>query len=110
MESIEDLAMLFAILFGLMIVSLIFLAIIKKKQDAEDQAQPVRKEMAKVVDKQQIDSGGIVIGEPWVLFEVEGGTRVRLSANPKNSLVIGDTGMLTWQGCKILRFDRNLTK
>lgn len=105
-----DMEELFMLLFSLLIVMIIMwvtAAVLKKKKDAEDNAQPVLTKQAKLVDMQQIPAGQIVIGEIWVLFELETGERVRLNALVQNTLVIGDQGLLTWQGRKILKFERN---
>ena len=106
----EDLFIFIVAIWGAAIGLWIAYGIIKKKQDAEKAAQPIRKEYVTVVDKQQLDSGGIIIGEPWVLFELENGSRVRLNAHPENSLVVGDAGILTWQGRKIKGFERERRK
>lgn len=76
----EDLFIFIVAIWGAAIGLWVAYGIIKKKQDAETAAQPIRKEYVTVVDKQQLDSGGIIIGEPWVLFELENGSRVRLNA------------------------------
>lgn len=104
--SMEDLFMFYAILIGILVIMWIFVAAVKKKQDAENRAQPVRKKKAKIIDMQKVESGAIVFGEPWVLFELENGSRVRLNAKAENSLMVGDAGLLTWQGKKILKFER----
>lgn len=99
----------FAIWFGVLIVLAIVLNIIKKKQDAENKKLPVRQKAARIIDMQKYDAGEIVIGEPWVMFELENGSRLRLNAKPKNHLMVGDIGLLTWQGRKILNFERSKT-
>lgn len=93
-------AILAAILWGIVFV-------LKAKEDARNNAQPVETKFAKLVDMQQIPAGQIVIGEIWTMFELKDGNRIRLNAKVQNSLVIGDEGMLTWQGNKILKFERN---
>lgn len=107
--DIDDVFMMFAVLIGIMVISLIVLGIAKSKQDRENDSQPIEKDYAKLVDKQQLPANGIVVGEMWVLFEVKGGRRVRLNAKIPNSLVIGDAGVLTWQGSRIIGFERNAT-
>ena len=102
----EELFIIIMAIWGTAIGLWIVYGIMKKKEDAETAAQPLRKECATVVDKQRLDPGGIIIGEPWVLFELEDGNRIRLNAHPENSLVVGDMGILTWQGRKIKGFER----
>lgn len=81
-------------------------AIIKKKRDAENAAKPICSEMARLVDMPH--SNLDYMSEMWVLFELNDGRRIRLLAKPKNSLVVGDVGVLTWQGSKILGFKRQI--
>ena len=107
--DMEELFMMLAIMIGMSIVMFGIAMLIKKKRDAEDAAQPMRTGFAKLVDMQQILAGQIVFGEIWVLFELDNGDRMKLNAKAENSLVVGDTGMLTWQGRKILKFERNKT-
>ncbi len=97
---------LVAIVFVIIGALWIVLKVLEKQQEAENKRQPVKEEVAKIVDVQRIDAGGIVIGEMWVLFELTGGERVRLYISPQNSLVVGDLGILTWQGKKMLKFQR----
>lgn len=106
--DMEELFMLFFSLLVLMVVMWVIAAVLKKKRDDEDNAQPVLTKQARLVDMQQIPAGQIVIGEIWTMFELESGERVRLNAHAQNSLVVGDQGMLTWQGRKILKFERNV--
>ena len=109
--EMEELFMLLFSAFIVLIIMKVTAAVLKKNNDAEDNAQPVRTEQAKLVDMQQIPPvGQIVLGEIWTLFELESGERVRLNAQVQNTLVIGDQGLLTWQGRKILKFERNIIR
>ena len=105
--DMEELFMMFAILAGLAVVSWTIVGVLAKKRNDEDARQPVRTEHAKLVDMQQVAAGQIVIGELPVMFELDDGQRIRLGAKAQNSLVVGDTGQLTWQGRKILKFERD---
>ncbi len=107
--SLNDIFLFLMILLGVCAVVWIFVAIIRGQQNASNALQPVRKEWAKVVDKQQIPPNAIIF-EIWVMFELKNGQRLRLLAKAKNSLIIGDEGMLTWQGNKLQNFERNLSK
>lgn len=108
--SMEELFMFFFIWIVLLAIIWIFVAVVIKKQDAENKAQPVKSEKAKVIDMQRINTNEIAIGELWVMFETESGQRVRLYVKPQNTLIVGDAGLLTWQGRKIIRFERNKTQ
>lgn len=105
--DMEELFMMFAILTGVAVVLWTIVGVLKKKQNDEDARQPVKTEHAKLVDMQQVPAGQIVIGEIPVMFELDDGQRIRLAAKAQNSLVVGDVGMLTWQGRKILKFERD---
>lgn len=104
-ENMEDVAVLLAILFGIAVFSIILAGIVKLSQSASDSAQPVRTEKAKLIEKDNIPAGSFA-SEIRVLFETESGERIRLRAKVPNSLVVGDEGTLTWQGGKIIKFER----
>ena len=100
----------FILLFSAVIVIAILwivAAVLRKKNEAEIKSHPVLTKTAKLIDMQQVPAGQIVLGEIWVLFELQDGERLRLNANPQNNLMIGDVGILTWQGRRILSFKRN---
>ncbi|MBO5023774.1 MAG: hypothetical protein J6D11_05655 [Clostridia bacterium] len=101
-DSIEDASVFIAILVGMAIFIWIIYGIIKLGQSAADSTQPILTEKARLIEKAPSQSF-----ETKVLFETERGERVRLRAKVPNNLVIGDEGMLTWQGGKIIKFERN---
>ena len=105
--DMEELTMMFAIMMGLGVISWIIVFVLKKQREDEDNAQPVCREHAKLVDMQQIPAGQIALGEIWVMFELDSGERMKLNAKAQNTLVVGDAGMLTWQGRRIHKFERN---
>lgn len=104
--------MFFALVIAMFVIAAvlwIIVAVMKKKEDDENNSQPVMTRKAKLVDKQQVAAGDIIIGQIWTLFELEDGVRIRLNAKVQNSLVVGDSGLLTWQGKRIIKFERDLT-
>lgn len=105
--DMEDLFFVLLIMTVLVAVLWGIVFAMKSKEDSWNNAQPVQNQNAKLVDMQQVPAGQVVIGEIWVMFELENGDRVRLNAKPQNSLVVGDKGVLTWQGKRILKFERN---
>lgn len=105
----KDLFLFLLTLVGLNIVLWTAYGIIARKKESEINKHPIKKQKAKLVDMQRIAAGEIVLGEIWVLFETQDGRRLRLNANSKNQLVVGDVGMLTWQGTKIHKFERTLS-
>lgn len=95
----------FPVLFGLAIIALVLYGIAKHKRDAEDDAQPILEENAKVIDKQQVAPNAIVF-EVWIMFETETGKRVRLNCKPNDAYIVGDEGCLRWQGTRLYSFER----
>ena len=103
---------LLGIFVGIMIVcviSCIVMTVLKRKSDAENARLPIRREMAMVVEKEQLPPDAIpAFSNPWILFELQDGRRVRVNGNYTHSdLILGDVGMLTWQGNRIVSFSRN---
>lgn len=96
------LVVLAAVVWGIVFV-------MKSKEDARNNTQPVQTMYVKLIDMQQVPAGQIVIGNIWVMFELEDGERIRLYAKDHNSLVVGDKGMLTWQENQILKLERRRT-
>lgn len=103
----DDILMFFGIMFGIMFVSIIIILITNAKRKKEDAAQPIRKEMAHVVEKESIDPGYLEF-EINILFETEKGERLKLLAKTQNLLAVGDFGLLTWQGRKVINFERKI--
>lgn len=102
-----DEAMLFLeSMIAIAVIMCVILLVLRKKNERENAKKPVLTVGATLIDKQQIQPGQIPIGGIWVVFELENGDRVKLIADMRNSLMIGDTGTLTYQGNKILGFDR----
>lgn len=105
--DMEFVFMLFAIMIALIIILSVFLVIINKKRDKMDSAQPERREWARVIDRPQAGTQNGIVLEIYMMFELQDGQRLRLRAKPNNSLVVGDTGYLTWQGTKVKNFERD---
>lgn len=92
----------FGVLFGLCAIVWILYAIVFGTQHIQDSTKPVRKEDAKVVLK---EPNGI-----YILFELcENGERIRLQVKHLNKLVEGDIGVLTWQGSRVINFERKIS-
>lgn len=105
--SMEQLFRFLFIVFVLGAVSWIIAGVLKARDAAQNKTQPVRVKPAKVIDMQQVSSNEVVFGEIWVMFEMEDGERIRLNAKANNTWMVGDKGTLTWQGKRILKFERN---
>lgn len=105
--DMESLFLIICIMGVLMVFMWIIVFALRSHEKAKNNAQPVKTNSAKLIDMQQVPAGQIVIGDIGVMFELDNGERIRLKANPKNSLVVGDKGLLTWQGTNIIKFERN---
>lgn len=108
-ESSDDVIILFGVLIGLMVVSLLVVAVLKNRENAQNSAEPIFREQAKLIDKPQLNEG--VTFYAWVLFETESGKRVRVRLNNSElssiaSIIVGDSGQLIWQGNHMISFDR----
>lgn len=106
--TLKDVSVLFAILFGSLIILSIISIVITSVQKAKDSSYPIQKKHAKVLEKEQLPVGAIV-ADVKVWFETEDGDRLRLRAKPQNKLFPGDEGLLTWQGTKIMNFEREFS-
>ncbi len=105
--TLEDINLGIGILFGVVVFVWILVAIIKIVMKVENNSHPVQRAKAKVIEKQQLPPDTILsINNMWILFELEEGERLKLTAKALNSLVVGDVGMLTWRGNQIISFDR----
>lgn len=94
------------IMLGLAVISLLFAYIVNKSKENENSKLPIQTMKAKLIDiKRQTDLG--IDSIIFQLFETEDGNRVQLTMNTDKYLVVGDSGTLTWQGKKLISFDRN---
>lgn len=105
--TMDNLVILLGVLFGLGFIGFGIFVWALRKENAANNAQPVRKAVAKIVDKQQIQPGTIAF-EAWILFETEDGNRVRVMGKANNDYVIGDSGDLKWQGNRLIAFIRKI--
>ncbi len=65
---------------------------------------------AKVVDNRMTANDFIpALSTTCVLFEFEDGERKEFVVTGNKRYIVGDTGMLKWQGKKLLSFERNTT-
>ena len=104
--DMDTIAILFGVMFGLLLLSWIFYAVAKNYREKEDDAQPLLKTYAKVIEKQSLNANSLVTSSAsMIVFETETGERVRLCVD-KMELVLGDSGMLTWQGKRFVAFER----
>ncbi len=102
--SIENIFFFMAIMLGIAVIMWTIVAVITKKNEHENNAQPIKSETVKLVDMQQVNNG--LTNTVRAIFELQDGQRMALMVNPQNTLVVGDIGKLTWQGNKILKFER----
>ncbi len=96
---VEFLPMMFAIMIGMCIVLWIIVAVKNK----ENESLPIMRAHAVLLEKPQETPGGIAIVVATT-FQLDDGRRVRLSVPAKHNLIVGDKGMLTWQGTAFRSF------
>ncbi len=101
--TMEDVGMFLGIMFGIFIISMVFLLIATKAAANKNNKYPVRESKVKLISKEC--ANGLI--PEHVIFETDDGERINLVAETGNSLVVGDIGMLTWQGTKIISFSRD---
>lgn len=105
--GLEEIFFMFVVLIGVAIVFGIIFAVAKKSRDAENDACPIYESYAKVIDRQVPPPNYIPsLSELWVMFEVDDGSRRQLITKGTDIYVVGDEGMLVWQGKKVIRFSR----
>lgn len=105
--SLEDVMFFLAVLIGLMIVVFVFLGIVLSANKAEEEQKPIENGIAVLMEKQQsTNSLTAAIDNIPAIFELEDGRRIKLSLEANSTLVIGDRGEITWQGSKLIKFQR----
>ena len=97
----DDLGLVLFIFFGTLIAVMLISNYIIKQKESENEAQPIRRGYARVMEKQEIQTGFSV--EYRVVFELAGGQRLQLQTNI-NTIVVGDSGNLKWQGYRVISF------
>ncbi len=90
------------------ILSAIFIAISSVNRSSKNAACPIQSKHARVIDKPTVPANTICL-ELLVTFELDNGERVRLivSGKSQSQLLLGDAGMLTWQGNALRQFIRD---
>lgn len=108
----EFLFLLFAILFGILIIVALFYKYATWKRKTDDEACPIREAHVRVVHCDALQANAI---PQWssvnVVFETDSGERVRFVVMASENYLVGDCGTLKWQGKSIRSFirDRNVT-
>ncbi len=99
---VEALPMLFGILFGICIICWIVMAVRNK----QNESQPLQRQHAVLVEKPQIPANSICVIQN-LTFQLDNGSRICVSVPTTERLVVGDKGMLTWQGTAFRSFVRD---
>lgn len=111
MEVGEFLTMLFGILIGLAIVAWLFYAWAAKRRRDTDAACTLREEHVEVVSCTMLQTN---MSAQWstmkVVFETARGERVFFNVPGNENYVVGDRGVLRWQGMTIRSFTRDGVK
>ena len=107
MSSDEWMSVVFIIL-GVMVAIIIISAIIIKAKAAQNAACPVQQMKARVIDKERLPGNAIrSFSTLWVMFELENGIRKRMViSGTQDTMVVGDSGTLVWQGDAMISFNR----
>ena len=99
---------LFGVLFGLMIVALLAAAIAKAARNASDGQCPEQTAYGVVVEKSTLPANAIPqFSSITVVFDLEDGSRRSFVVKATEPFVVGDRGMLTWQGKSSRQFKRD---
>lgn len=111
MEVGEFLTMLFGILFGIAIVVWLFYLWAAKRRRDTDEMCTLREERVEVVGCTMLQTN---IAAQWstmkVVFETTRGERVSFNVSASENYVVGDRGVLRWQGMSIRSFTRDRAK
>lgn len=83
--------------------------LIIRSSNAQNNALPVTERTATIVDLRQESAMGIIT-TTWILFQFSDGSRVRLVIEYNNDFMVGDKGLLKYQGNKMISFERGVTK
>ena len=104
----DFLTILFGVLFGLLIASWIFYKWAVNRREANDAACPLREEHVKVVACTMLQTGmAAKLSSMRVVFETRNGERVIFTVAGDENYVVGDSGVLRWQGLSIYSFRRD---
>lgn len=105
----EDLTTILIAILVIGVICTVALVVIKNREVEANARLPIRKELAMVVEKEQLPLDTvIVIDNPWVTFELRNGSHVRVRSSRHGELITGDIGMLSWQGDRMISFTRNV--
>ena len=103
--SLETVFLFMFILLGVALISLAFAGIAVKSRDKANDAKPILREVVTIIEKQSGAPNSFVpVSDAWVVFQTDNGTRIRLYVKNGELYVVGDRGILTWQGTRVNDF------
>lgn len=109
--SIQDMLESESFLTGIMgglatVIIVIVVAVIIKA--VKNKSKPMETALVKILSKRNIVNNNPGAGA-YIIFEFEDGSRREFAVNPSisSTVVEGDEGKLTYQGAKIICFERN---
>ncbi len=94
------------IIFGVCLGFILIFGIIVAAKNRENASKPMVTKHATLIEKPQIPPNAISVAM-WLVFQLDNGERIRVQASGNPSLVVGDQGMLTWQGTALRGFVRD---
>ena len=89
---------LFAFFLGLIALGIVAW-VLARRQHIENRTMPIKGQKASLIDLQKFNDS-----LNWATFEVDDGTRVRLSCATSEPYLVGDKGYLKWQGMRLISF------
>ena len=104
-DILAALPLFFIICAGIMLICYLII----RSAEAKNKALPVQEVNAKIIDLRQESTMGI-IAVTWILFVLADGSRVRLVTDIKNDYMVGDEGVLKYQGERLISFERGKVK
>ena len=101
-SALGDILPYLAAIGGAFLILIIFAAVAAKAKSINNSKKPIMTRKAKLLEKAKISEYS---SDEYFTFETEDGKRVKIRGKDQ-FLVIGDEGMLTWQGDRLLSFKR----
>ena len=103
----EEILIFIFVLLGVVLLFGFIAAAMKgaQQQNTQNTASQMQSRWAKVVDRQSLPGNAMLsMSQIWVLFEFADGSRLRLNLPAAQTVAVGDSGTLTWQGDAVISF------
>lgn len=107
--SSDDIVAALPLFFILCGVIMLVCFLIVRSVEGKNNAFPVQEKNARIIDLRQETTFGLIM-VTWILFEFSDGVRIRLTTDIKNDFMVGDEGILKYQGERLVSFERGEIK